>query len=160
LANPIEIVLDINIYADVVGAQAVFPEIAEVPPRSGNDSADALSVIFDSERYQLFLSPHIVRNLQEIFTEKGVSPDLIERYLNFIIELVLETDGAVVEPPRVVFDLKDHEDNFILDLVKAVDAKILVTRDNELLAESPWNGRLILHPADFVKRHIKSSNDW
>ena len=160
MVNPIEIVLDVNIYADVVGAEAVFPEIMEVPPRSGNDSADVLSVIFDSERYQLFLSPHIVRNLQVIFVEKDVNPELIEKYLNFLVELVLETDGAVVEPPRTVFDLKDHEDNFILDLVKAVDAKILVTRDNELIAESPWNGRLIMHPADFVKRHIKSSNNW
>jgi predicted nucleic acid-binding protein len=44
--------------------------------------------------------------------------------------------------------------------VKAVDAKILVTRDNDLISESPWNGRLIMHPADFVNRHIQSSNNW
>ena len=160
MVSRIEIVLDINIYADVIGSKTVFPEIPEIPPRSGNDSADALSVIFDAERYQLYLSPHIIRNLQDIFMEQGYSPELIERYLNFIVELVLETEGAVVEPPRTVFDLKDHEDNYILDLVKAVDAKILVTRDNDLISESPWNGRLIMHPADFVNRHIQSSNNW
>jgi predicted nucleic acid-binding protein len=160
LANHIEIVLDVNIYADVIGATSVFPEIQEVPPRSGNDSADALSIVFDAQRYQLYLSPHIIRNLQEIFLEQNYSPELIEKYLNFIVELVLETGGAVVQPPRTVFDLKDHEDNYILDLVKAVDAKILITRDNELLAESPWNGRLIIHPADFVARHLESSRIW
>ncbi len=160
MANHIEIVLDVNIYADVIGATSVFPEIQEVPPRSGNDSADALSIVFDAQRYQLYLSPHIIRNLQEIFLEQNYSPELIEKYLNFIVELVLETGGAVVQPPRTVFDLKDHEDNYILDLVKAVDAKILITRDNELLAESPWNGRLIIHPADFVARHLESSRIW
>jgi predicted nucleic acid-binding protein len=160
LASPIEIVLDVNIYVDVLGEPTVFPEISEVPPRTGNDSADALSVIFDSENYQLFLSPHIIRNIQEVLLEVGASNAKIEEYLKFIVELVLETDGAVVEPKREVFHLKDHEDNYILDLVKAVDAKILVTRDNELLAESPWNGRLILHPADFVKRHIQSAKNW
>ena len=143
-----------------MGRSSVFPEIQEVPPRSGNDSADALSIIFDSARYRLFLSPHIIRNLQEIFLEQNFTPNLIETYLKFIVELVLETDGAVVDPPRDVFDLKDHEDNYILDLVKAVDAKILITRDNGLLEQNPWNGRLIVHPADFVKRHLQSNRIW
>lgn len=160
MANRVEIVLDVNIYADVIGAPSVFPEIPEVPPRSGNDSADALSVIFDSERYQLFLSPHIITNLKEIFIDQNFSPALVEKYLKFIVELVVETDGAVIEPHRTVFELKDHEDNYILDLVKAVDAKILVTRDNELLEKNPWNGRLILHPAQFVKRHIETKKGW
>ena len=160
MASRVEIVLDINVYADVIGASSVFPEIQEVPPRSGNDSADALSVIFDSERYQLFLSPHIIQNLQEIFLEQDFTPELIETYLKFIVELVLETEGSVVLPPRTVFDLKDHEDNYILDLVKAVDAKILITRDNELLDQSPWNGRLIIHPAEFVKQHLKTTKAW
>lgn len=160
MVNRVEIVLDINVYADVIGAPSAFPEIQEVPPRSGNDSADALSVIFDSERYQLFLSPHIIRNLQEIFLEQHFTTELIETYLKFIVELVLETEGAVVEPTRAVFDLKDHEDNYILDLVKAVDAKILITRDNELLEQNPWNGRLIIHPAEFVKQHIQSTQNW
>lgn len=160
MASRVEIVLDINVYADVIGAKTVFPEIQEVPPRSGNDSADALSVIFDSERYQLFLSPHIIRNIQEVLTEQGISSQRIEEYLKFIVDLVLETDGSVLEPLRTVFELKDHEDNYILDLVKAVDAKILITRDNELLAESPWNGRLILHPAEFVDRHVQAQTNW
>lgn len=92
--------------------------------------------------------------------DQGASPELIEKYLNFLVQLVAETDGAVVDPPRLVFDLKDHEDNYMLDLVKAVDAKILITRDNELMAESPWNGRLIMHPADFVNRHFQTFNVW
>jgi putative PIN family toxin of toxin-antitoxin system len=145
---------------DVLGAPATFPEIPEVPPRSGNDAADVLSIIFDSERYQLFLSPHIIRNIQEVFLEQGISPSRIEEYLKFIVELVMESEGAVVEPERTVFELDDHEDNYILDLVKAVNAKILITRDNELLELSPWNGRLILHPAEFVKRHLQSFENW
>lgn len=160
MARQIEIVLDVNVYVDVLGEPVSFPEFHEVPPRSGNDATDVLSIIFDSERYQLYLSPHIIRNIQEVFLEKGVSTSRLEEYLKFIVELVLDTNGSVVEPPRKVFQLKDHEDNYILDLVKAVDAKILITRDNELLEQSPWNGRLILHPAEFVKRHIQSFENW
>lgn len=162
MENPqIEVVLDINVYVDaVLGKTSTFPEFAEVPPKSGNYSTDTLSVIFDHDKYRLYLSPHILLNLQKVLLTQGVKAATVEKYLAFLLELAAQSCGSVIEPPRTVSELNDHEDNYILDLVKAVDAKFLVTWDNELLDESPWNGRLILDPKKFINRHLNSLNTW
>ena len=99
-------------------------------------------------------------NLQQVILDQGFQPETVQKYLEFVVELALQSGGGVLEPPRAVSHLKDHEDNYILDLVKAVNAKVLLTWDNELIDESPWNGRLIMNPKTFISHHLNSLNAW
>jgi predicted nucleic acid-binding protein len=85
-----------------------------------------------------------------------VRPAVIEGYLETIVEIVAESGGSVVDPPRSVFDVPDYEDNLILDLVVAVDALLLVSDDTDLTTMNPWNGRVILRPREFVARVLQS----
>ncbi|MCL2092287.1 MAG: hypothetical protein FWH11_13990 [Micrococcales bacterium] len=65
------------------------------------------------------------------------------------------TGGAVVDPPRQVFDIADHEDNLVMGLAVAT-AAILVGDDTDLTALSPWRGRTpVLRPREFVARTLQ-----
>lgn len=151
------VVFDINVYVNaLVGAESTFPLIAEVPPTSGNPAADCLSIAMDADEVSLHLSPHILTNIVRVLKLLGISDALAAGYVEAILDIAAGSGGAVVAPPRKVFDVHDYEDNLVLDLVVAVDALILVSDDTDLTGLNPWKGRLILRPHEFVKQVVQS----
>jgi len=50
----------------------------------------------------------------------------------------------------------DFEGNHILALASAVDADIIVSDDTDLTQLSPWQGRPIIRPRDFVARYVNA----
>jgi hypothetical protein len=60
--------------------------------------------------------------------------------------------GDVVDPPRLVHDCADLEDNHILDLAVEVGAMLVVSDDSDLTSMSPWRGTPILRPREFAAR--------
>lgn len=152
------VVYDVNVLVNVlVGEDSEFPYIAQVPPASSNPDADCLSIAFDADDFQLYLSPHILENTTRVLAELGLSSDLIERYLATLVDVVETSGGAIVDPPRKVFDVSDHEDNLILDLAVDVDAAIVVSNDTDLTSLSPWHNRVaIMRPRDFVQRTVQT----
>ena len=148
-------VFDVNVYVDaIVGPDSYFPLIESVPPKTSNSAMDAFSLAYDGDAFALYASPHIVRNVGRVFKTLGVSDDTTQKVVETMIELIHFSGGSVVEPDRTVYDIPDFEDNLILDLVKAVDALVLVTSDKDLLSVSPWNHRLIMKPRDFVAKIV------
>lgn len=148
-------VFDVNVYVDaIVGPDSSFPLIESVPPKTSNTAMDAFSLAYDGDAFALYTSPQIVRNVGRVFKALGVSDVTAQKVVETMIELIHFSGGSVVEPDRTVFDIPDFEDNLILDLVKAVDALVLVTSDEDLLSVSPWNHRLIMKPRDFVAKIV------
>jgi predicted nucleic acid-binding protein len=148
-------VFDINVYIDaIVGPSSTFPLIESVPPKTSNSAMDAFSLAYDGDSFALYSSPHIVKNVARVFRALGVSEETTQKVIETTIELVHFSGGSIVDPDRAVFDISDFEDNLILDLVKAVDALVLVTSDKDLLEVSPWNHRLIMKPKDFVSKVV------
>ena len=152
------VVFDIHIYVNaLVGPDSEFPRIVEVPPGTGNSAADCLSLAFDGDDFRLFISPHIVRNLTRVLGELDLSEQLIEAYLETVLELVEASGGEVIDPPRKCFDVEDYEDNLIVDLSLACDAAVIVSDDTDLTALSPWHSRMpIIRPHVFVERTIQT----
>lgn len=152
------VVFDIHIYVNaLVGEGSEFPRIVEVPPGAGNAAADCLSLAFDGDDFRLFTSPHIVRNLTRILRDLDLSEQLIEMYLEAVLELVENSGGAVVDPPRKCFDVEDYEDNLIVDLSLACDATLIVSDDTNLTELSPWHSRMsIIRPFIFVDRIVQA----
>jgi len=58
--------------------------------------------------------------------------------------------GGITDPPQTVGDCPDWEDHRILDLAVAVSAFLIVSADADLTSMSPWRGRPIIEPAQFV----------
>lgn len=152
------VVFDIHIYVNaLVGAGSEFPKIVEVPPGTGNAASDCLSVAFDGDDFRLYISPHIIRNLTRILGELKLSEQLIEGYLDAVLELVEASGGAVIDPPRKCFDVEDYEDNLIVDLSLASEATLIVSDDTDLTDLSPWHSRMpIVRPHVFVDRMVQA----
>lgn len=152
----LRVVFDINVLVDALaGSDSTFPLMAEVPPATSNSAADAFSLAYDAVNFSLYVSPHILRNSRRVLEHLGLTAETVEEMLEVLVELVHLSGGSVVDPERLVFEIKDFEDNLILDLVKAIDAQILVTSDWDLLEQNPWHGRLVLTPFTFVEHVMR-----
>ncbi len=151
------VVFDVNVLVNaLVGSESTFPVIAEIPPATGNAAADCLSVMFDAREFCLQVSPHILTNTARVLDRLGLSRQLVEDYIDAILDIVADLGGRIIDPPRTVFGVHDFEDNLVLDLVVATDSLLLVTDDTDLNELNPWNGRLILRPQDFIERVVQS----
>ena len=151
------VVFDVNVYLDyILGDEGSWPLLPEVPPATTNPSADAVSLAFAS-KFRLFASPHILRNIARVMKTVGQSSEIIDEYIALIVDMCEFSSGAVVEPEARDHGVSDYEDNLIVSLARdpLVDAMIIVSSDSDLLDLGPaWNGRLIMRPADFVRRAI------
>ncbi len=149
------VVFDVNVYLDyVLGPDGTWLLLPDVPPRTDNPSADAISLAF-SGRFSLFSSPHILTNVARVMRAADISEGVVERFIAAIVDMCEFSGGAVIEPSERDHGIADFEDNLILSLATdpAVDGLIVVSRDRDLLEVGPvWNGRLIMTPADFVRR--------
>ena len=151
------VVFDVNVYLDYIsGDDGSWPLLPDVPPTTDNPAADAVSLAF-AERFRLFASPNILRNVARVMRAVGQSDPLVEAFVAAVVEMCEFSGGAVIEPEARDHGVSDYEDNLIASLAKdpGVDALIIVTSDNDLLGLGPnWNGRLVMRPGDFVRRVV------
>jgi len=149
------VVFDINVYLDyILGDDGSWPTVpTPPPPTTGNASADAIALAF-TDRFRLFASPHILRNVHEKMLAAGQSIRIANEFVRLIVDICDFSGGAVVDPVVSDAGIRDYEDSRILALAKdkTADADIIVSRDSDLLRIGPvWNGRLILPPREFVQ---------
>lgn len=152
------VVFDINVYVYAIASNDTdWPYLRRLPPASENSEADCLSLALDGEEFRLYASPHILKNIGRLLGAARVPPELTERWVRELVDIIEMTGGGVIEPERTVFDIRDHEDNLIMDLAVAADAVVVVTNDTDLTSLSPWHGRIpILRPREFVMRMLQT----
>jgi len=148
------VVFDINVYLDyILGDDGSWPSVpTPPPPTTGNASADAIALAF-TDRFRLFASPHILRNVHEKMRAVGQSLRVADEFVRLIVDMCDFSGGAVVDPLVTDAGIGDYEDSHIIALARdeTVDADLIVSRDSDLLRLGPvWNGRLILPPREFV----------
>jgi predicted nucleic acid-binding protein len=157
IAPDTAVVFDVNVYLDyILGDDGNWPLLPDVPPTTDNASADAVALAF-AERFRLFTSPHILRNVARVMRTAGQSEPTIEQFCTAIAEMCDFSGGAVIEPEARDHGIADCEDNLIAGLARdpGVDAVIIVTSDTDLLDLGPaWHGRLMMRPRDFVRRVV------
>jgi predicted nucleic acid-binding protein len=152
------VVFDVNVFVSaLLGADSTWPLLGAVPPSTENAAADCLSLAFDGERFALFTSLHILSNFRRVLREAGWGEGIADEAVEAMSEIVTMSGGMVLDPPRTVFDIDDHEDNLILDCAVACDAWLVVSDDTDLTLASPWRQRVaILRPHEFVSRLLHS----
>jgi predicted nucleic acid-binding protein len=109
------------------------------PPVSGNASADCLGIVVDAAEFALWLSPHIITDIDRVLAQlfKWAQPQ-VDAYLCAVGMAAEHSGGGIVaDVPRTVHDCPDHEDNLILDLAAEVGALLIVSNDTDLLSMSP-----------------------
>jgi hypothetical protein len=73
--------------------------------------------------------------------DDGLRADLLDQ---------LVTGTLWFEPSHAVTDCRDATDNKYLELALAAGADAIVSSDHDLLSLHPWQGILILRPADYL----------
>jgi predicted nucleic acid-binding protein len=161
---PTAVVYDVNLLVTAVaGGNSPFRSWPSPPPVSGNPSADCVGIIVDAAEFSLWLSHHILTNVQRVLTDLlKWEKAHVEDYLSTLLSAAEHSGGGLVaDVPRSVHDCPDHEDNLILDLAAEVGALIVVSNDTDLLAMSPWRGTPIIDPkafaakVDAMRRHAR-----
>jgi hypothetical protein len=149
---PIPVVFDVNVLVRAIAVgESPFRSWPSPPPTSGNPSADCLGVINDAAEFALWLSPHVLSNTGRVLADViGTPDDEIDEYVEILIEMADASGGGVLDPPQVVSDCKDWEDNRVLDLAAAIGAFMVVSADVDLTSMSPWRGRPIIEPREFA----------
>jgi predicted nucleic acid-binding protein len=152
--TPAPVVYDVNVLVGAAaGGNSPFRSWPSPPPTSGNPYADCVGIMVDAAEFGLWLSPHILDNTGRVLAEGLKWPGAhTERFLSVIVEVADHSGGGVVDPPAVVRDCRDHEDNKILDLVLEVGALLVVSEDTDLTSKSPWRGTPILRPREFAAK--------
>lgn len=156
---PQPVVFDVNVFVDAVASgQDSFESWPSPPPTSGHFAADCVGIINDAVEFSLWLSPHILTNLERVLeapeSEGGFewAAEPIEDYLAVLLEIADASGGGVVKPGDTVTDCPDYEDNRILELALAAQAVLIVSNDSDLLHMNPWRGIPVLSPRDFAGR--------
>lgn len=156
----LSVVFDINIWAAaILGPDSSYPYLAVVPPTSSNASADCLSLAFDGDRFKVFASPHVLKNLFRVLTKAGLSESLAKRALQDASDIVHFSGGSILEPLREAVYQKDPEDNLILDLTLASGSEVIVTLDQEFQSASGFKGIAIIPPKQFLNFAIRVQPD-
>jgi predicted nucleic acid-binding protein len=149
---PVPVVFDVNVLVlAIADGESPFRSWPSSPPTSGNPSADCLGVVNDAAEFALWLSPHILVNVGRVLGSVMKMPDdEIDEYLAVLAEIAEASGGGITDPPQVVGDCPDWEDNRILDLALAVGAFLVVSADADLTTMSPWRGRPVIESAQFA----------
>jgi predicted nucleic acid-binding protein len=149
---PVPVVFDVNVLVLAIAAgESPFRSWPSPPPASGNLSADCLGVVNDAAEFALWLSPHVLVNAGRVLaTVLKMPEDEIDEYLQVLGEIADASGGGITDPPQVVDDCPDWEDNRILDLAAAVGAFLIVSADADLTTMSPWRGRPVIEPSQFA----------
>lgn len=149
---PVPVVFDVNVLVLAIAAgESPFRSWPSPPPTSGNPSADCLGIVNDAAEFALWLSPHILVNTGRVLASALKMPeDEIDEYLAVLAEIAEASRGGITDPPQVVGDCPDWEDNRVLDLAQAVGAFLVVSAEGDLTTMSPWRGRPVSGPAQFA----------
>lgn len=151
---PQPIVYDVNVF---VNAALSDPdrllEWPVLPSRGDVPDADCIGVINDAREFSLYVSEHILSNVEKVLHSKfGWDPEDAMDYTDLIVEIASESGGGYVDRTVSSEYCKDEEDRNILSLASDVGAVAIVSEDADLTELSPWKGRPILRSHEFADR--------
>ena len=133
--HPIKVIFDTNIWISyLIGRQL------------GN-----LTELLSTRKIELVLSDQLLTELKEVTSRKKFQRYFDQQEVNELLKLmdILGTRYEVSENPNVC---RDPKDDFLLGLIKASQAKFLVTGDQDLLELNPFEGTEIIEPNQLLER--------
>ncbi|HEV2372964.1 MAG TPA: PIN domain-containing protein [Streptosporangiaceae bacterium] len=154
-AVPTAVVYDVNLLVTAVASgNSPFRSWPSPPLVSGNPSADCVGIIVDAAEFALWLSPHILSNVDRVLVDLFKwEQDKADAYLAVLTTAAEHSGGGTLtDVPRTVHDCADYEDNMVLDLAAEVGAMLVVSNDTDLLSMSPWRGTPVVPPQSFASK--------
>src|SRR5688572_1703572 len=103
-----------------------------------NDRGPAFACheLVEAGRVQLFLSPTILAEVQDVFTRPKVQrkfPSLTKERVDTFVQKLAQLTTVIEDVPNVTFLLRDPDDLPYLSLAISANVNYVVSRDNDLL---------------------------
>lgn len=151
----VHVVFDVNVFVDAVTTDhADFASFPSPPPLNDDELfAACVGIVNDAREVSLFLSEHVLDTLRHVLnTTYGWDEEHLDDYEDVLLEAAKASGGGLLEVETSVTECGDPEDDNILALALDADAEIIVSNDTDLTSMSPWRGRAIMTPREFVQR--------
>jgi len=129
----INVVFDTNIYISGIFFSGKSREALELARKN---------------KYKLFLSKKIIKELQDVLSQKF---EISDRDITKIIQNIKSYTHIITAPSRVKM-IRDPRDDMILDCAVAAMARYLVTGDKDLLVIEKHKQIEILTVNDFIEK--------
>lgn len=107
-----------------------------------------LKPLISDRTLEIVISDQIIHEIQEVTRRSKLKPYFTKQKVNELIGLLVMIGSHYDAVPKNDI-LKDEKDNFLLDLIEASSADILVTGDKELLDLGNFMGAKILSARAF-----------
>ncbi len=110
-----------------------------------------LTELLSTRQIELVLSEQLLTEIKEVTARKKFRKYFGEHEVNELLKLmeILGTRFEVIEYPNICRDAKD---NFLLGLIRASQADILVTGDQDLLELNPFEGTEIIEAGQLLEK--------
>jgi uncharacterized protein len=110
-----------------------------------------LTELLSTGKIELVLSEQLLIELKEVTARKKFRRYFGEHEVGELFKLmnILGTSYEVAEYPNICRDVKD---NFLLGLIRASQADILVTGDQDLLVLNPFEGTVIIEANQLLSK--------
>ena len=151
----VHVVFDVNVFVDAVTTdRADFASFPSPPPLNDDELfAACVGVVNDAREVSLFLSEHVLDTLRYVLsTQYGWDEEHLDDDEDVLLEAAKASGGGLLEVETFIAECGDPEDDNILALALDADAEIIVSNDTDLTSMSPWRGRPIMTPREFVQR--------
>lgn len=110
-----------------------------------------LTELLTTHKIELVLSEQLRTELIKVTGRKKFRKYFNEQKVSELLKLMdfLGTDYQVNEYPNIC---RDSKDNFLLGLIRASQAQLLVTGDQDLLVLNPFEGTEIIEPNQLIEK--------
>jgi putative PIN family toxin of toxin-antitoxin system len=115
----------------------------------GSPVSRALFRAFKAERFKLFISPPLLREIIHTLNKPRLRPLIDSKERNDIL-LFIQERAIFVNPQEVIFESRDTKDNIVLECATEAKADFIVTLDNDLLVLKSFRDIPIVEPEEFL----------
>jgi putative PIN family toxin of toxin-antitoxin system len=118
-----------------------------------NGMAGRILAYLRHDAFSLLYSREILDELVDVLTRPHLREKyhLTEHYLHFFLHLI-RLRGEIVTPNREIRICRDPNDDKFLEVAISGTADYLISRDDDLLTLSVFEGIPIIRPEDFLER--------
>jgi uncharacterized protein len=113
------------------------------------DTTPMRALLAARARDTLALSIALYEEIREVLGRTKFADALPPERQQDILQL-LSAAAIWAEPDIVVIDCPDPDDNKYLELAVSVGASVIVSSDRHLLDLNPWQGVMIIRPAEYL----------
>lgn len=151
----VAVVFDVHVLVDAVTTDAGdFTAFPSPPPLTDDEVfAAGVGIVNDAREVSLFLSEHVLDTLRYVLaTDYGWDEQHLDDYEDVLLSAAKASGGGLLEVESTVTGCDDPEDDNILALALDAGAEFIVSNDTDLTSMSPWRGKPVMTPREFVQR--------